>query len=73
MMKEKLRCDILSKVGKKLHFKYNGARNQNEDFFGYIDQIYSNIFTIRVLDKENFCKAFSYNDVLTETLEILDK
>ena len=72
-MRQKLRDQISSKRGKRLHFKYNGARNQNEDFFGYIDQVYSNVFTIRLEDREGFCKTFSYNDVLTETLEIMEQ
>ena len=51
---------------KKLKFKYNGSRNQIEEFAGYIDSLYSNVFTIKVDDGST--KSFSYNDVLIHKL-----
>ena len=62
----KLRKLIESYKDKKMHFKYNGSRNQIEEFIGYIDNVYSNVFTIRLIN--NSTKSFSYNDVLIHKL-----
>ena len=51
---------------KKLRFKYNGSRNQIDEFVGYIECLYPNIFTIRLIDGR--IKSFSYNDVLIHKL-----
>ena len=52
---------------KKLFFRYNGSRNQIEEFTGYIDSLYSNVFTIKVCGSDRV-KSFSYNDVLIHKL-----
>ena len=72
-MKEKIRERISNDKGKKLKFKYNGARNQIEEFDGYIDNVYSSVFTIKLINNNHILKTYSYSDVLTETLEIFDK
>lgn len=51
-----------------LHFKYNGARNQIEEFDGIITETYNYIFIIKTNDGKT--KSFSYNDVLINNLEI---
>ena len=55
--------------GKKIHFKYNGARNQIEEFDGVIENTYKSIFTIK-LNNQIMVKSFSYSDVITKSLEI---
>ena len=50
MMREKVKERIRADIGKKLKFKYNGARNQIEEFSGSIENAYSSVFTIK-LDK----------------------
>ena len=55
--------------GKVVHFKYNGSRNQIEEFDGVIENIYNSIFTIKI-GGQNIIKSFSYNDVISECLEI---
>ena len=72
-MKEKIRNEIAKKQGVKIRFKYNGARNQNEEFYGYIENVYSNVFTIRVESCNTSIKTFRYGDVLTGTLQLFDK
>ena len=52
--------------GKKISFKYNGSRNQIEEFIGWIDTLYPNIFTVKTIDGK--VKSFSYNDVLIHKL-----
>ena len=59
---------ILSKKGKRTRFRYNGSRNQIEEFYGIIDNVYPAIFTI-ITDKGQI-KSFSYNDVIISVLKI---
>ena len=68
----KIKQDLTNKIGKELHFKYNGSRNQIEEFDGFIDNTYNYIFTIKVLDN-NTLKSFTYSDILTLNLEIINK
>ena len=68
----KIKQDLTNKIGKELHFKYNGSRNQIEEFDGFIDNTYNYIFTIKVLDN-NTLKSFTYSDILTLNLEIFNK
>lgn len=63
----KIRKDLESNKGKLIHFKYNGARNQIEEFDGIIEDTYNAIFTIRL---DNEIKTFTYSDILTEILEL---
>ena len=65
-MIEKIRNDIISLKGKRIKFKYNGSRNQIEEFEGIILSCYKYIFIIRV---DNLNKSFSYSDILIGNLE----
>lgn len=67
----KIRNDLQKKIGKKLHFRFNGARNQIEEFDGYIENTYDYIFTIKLVEN-NFLKSFTYSDILTLNLEIIN-
>ena len=69
-MINKIKNDLKKELGKPLHFKYNGARNQIEEFDGYINQIYNFIFTIKTNDSK--IKSFTYSDILINNLEIID-
>lgn len=66
----KIRENLESKKGKLIHFKYNGARNQIEEFDGVIENTYKAVFTIRLDEQNNKIKSFTYSDVLTEILEL---
>jgi len=69
-MLDKIKASIENSVGKECFFRFNGSRNQIEEFRGTINGTYSAIFTIAV---ENFgVRSFSYSDILTKNLEILD-
>ena len=68
-MIDKIRKDLISKKDKILNFRYNGTRNQIEEFKGIIVGIYNNIFTIKILEKEEL-KSFAYSDILIGNLEI---
>ena len=64
-MIDRVRNNILSLRGKKINFRYNGSRNQIEEFEGVISGCYKFVFTI---DVDNFSRSFSYSDVLIGTL-----
>ena len=68
-MISKIKENLEKEIGKELHFKYNGARNQIEEFNGYIENTYNYIFTIRTNES---LKSFTYSDLLTLNLEIID-
>lgn len=68
----KIKEQLSNEIGKELHFKYNGARNQIEEFDGFIENTYNYIFTIKVLDNDTL-KSFTYSDILTLNLEIINK
>lgn len=68
-MINKVKEDVLNKKGKIIKFRFNGARNQIEEFEGIINGVYNYIFTIKTLSKE--IKSFSYSDVLIGNLEFI--
>lgn len=51
-------------------FRFNGARNQIEEFSGKISQIYSYVFLI-TLDN-GIVRSFSFTDILINNLEIIE-
>ena len=69
MNKNTIKNKIELLKGKIIHFKYNGSRNQIEEFNGVIENTYNSIFTIR-LDSTREIKTFSYNDIINESLQI---
>ena len=68
MNKSKVKMDIENIKGKKIHFKYNGSRNQVEEFDGIIENTYNAVFTIKINESNNI-KSFSYNDIINESLQ----
>ena len=66
-MINKIKNDLLKYKNKKIKFRYNGSRNQIEEFEGVIKDCYENIILI---DLDGKSKSFSYADVLTGTLEV---
>lgn len=69
-MINKIRDDIIKEKGKKLKFRFNGARNQIEEFEGVITETYNYIFTIKTSNDKEEIKSFTYSDVLIDNLEI---
>ena len=69
-MINKIKEDIKKQKGKKLKFRFNGARNQIEEFEGVIVETYNYIFTIKIMNDKNELKSFTYSDVLIDNLEI---
>lgn len=69
-MINKIKEDIQNKKGKRLKFRFNGARNQIEEFEGTIVETYNYIFTIKTVNDKEEIKSFTYSDVLIDNLEI---
>lgn len=69
-MIEKIKDKITHHKGLKTKFRFNGARNQIEEFEGSINGVYNYIFTIKTTKNE--LKSFSYNDLLIGNLEIIE-
>ena len=68
-----IKLDLEKNKGKVLKFKFNGSRNQTEEFFGRIENLYNYIFVVRLENSSDQIKSFSYADVLTESLQIFVK
>ncbi len=65
-----IRSKIENIKGKKYSFRFNGNRNQVEEFNGIITNTYPSIFVIH--SSEDKVRTFSYNDIITSSLEIMD-
>ena len=72
-MTNKIKSEIQKQKGKELYFRFNGARNQIEEFAGIIVGTYNYIFTIKTINKKEELKSFTYSDILIENLEIIKK
>lgn len=70
-MISKIKEDIKSKIGKTFHFRFNGARNQIEEFDGTITEVYNYIFIVKIINEKEELKSFTYSDVLINNLEII--
>lgn len=68
-----IKLDLEKNKGKVLKFKFNGSRNQTEEFFGRIENLYNYIFVVRLENSSDQIKSFSYADILTESLQIFVK
>jgi uncharacterized protein Veg len=70
-MINKIRDDIKKKKGELHHFRFNGARNQIEEFDGIITETYNFVFTIKIINNHEEIKSFTYSDLYIENLEIV--
>jgi len=68
---EKVKDKVSRYKGQTLNFRFNGSRNQIEEFSGVIVETYDYIFTI-MIEESNFLKSFSYSDVLMKKLVVLN-
>ena len=68
---DKVKNKINSYKGQKLQFRFNGSRNQIEEFSATIIDTYSSIFTVRLIDS-SLVKSYSYSDVLIRKLVVTE-
>ena len=66
-MIDRVKDKVFSFENKRVRFRYNGSRNQIEEFEGVVVRCYNFVF---VVDVDGVNRAFSYSDVLIGTLEI---
>lgn len=69
---DKIKEIVRSNKGIEKSFRFKGTRNQVDEFDGIITDMYQAIFIISVKDNNSRVKSFSYSDLLTENLEIID-
>lgn len=69
---EKIKNVIENIKGEKRVFRFNGSRNQIEEFSGTIENVYDYIFLIKIDNENESIRSFSYTDVLTDSLEIFE-
>lgn len=69
-MLEKVRELVVNNKNIYHVFRFNGIRNQTEEFEGKIIGVYPAIFTIELTNK--VIRSFSYSDLLINNLEIVD-
>ena len=73
MNKEILRIKMKEKEGNNYHFIFNGSRNQIEEFSGTITSTYPSVFLVETIEENPRVRSFSYNDIITSSLEIIEK
>ena len=59
---------LAARVGSKVSIIYYGTRNRRVKYIGYLDKLYTNIFTIKLVNGE--VKSFMYIDIITKTIRI---
>lgn len=69
---QKIRSSIEKSRGQRRNFRFNGSRNQIEEFSGTIENTYNYIFLVKLDNEKEQLRSFSYTDILTESLEIFD-
>ena len=66
-MIDKVRNNMLALKDKRIKFRFNGSRNQIEEFEGIITNCYNYVF---IIDLGNMKRSFSYSDVLIGVLDV---
>ncbi len=65
---EKIKYVISNHIGDTINFRYNGSRNQIEEFSGVVLSSYPAVFTIEL--SSGLVRSFAYTDILIGNLEI---
>ena len=63
-----IRNSLSYKIGCKMTIIYYGTRNRKEKYIGILHNLYSNVFTVILVDGS--IKCFNYSDILTKTIQI---
>lgn len=64
---EKVKSIVSDLKGQEVFIKVNVGRNKYEHFEGKIENVYNNLFTVRV---DNLVKSFTFSDVLTKDVQL---
>ena len=60
---------IKENMGVVHFFRFNGSRNQKEEFSGIITKVFPAIFIIELVDGS--IRSFSYGDFIIDTIKIV--
>jgi len=68
----KIRKDVESHVGKRVKLRANRGRKKTFEKEGVLEQVYPNIFIVKVIESPEFVRriSYSYSDILTDTVEL---
>jgi len=69
---KKIRRDVQSHVGKMVRLKANRGRKKTFEKEGVLEQVYPNIFVVRITESPDYVRriSYSYSDILTDTVEL---
>jgi len=67
-MISEIRKKLNKYIGEEVTIKYDLGRNKHEKYNAIIKELYDNVFLVEL--KSNCIKAFSYTDVITNTIKI---
>ena len=59
---------LATKIGSKIVIVYYGSRNRRVRYVGFLDKLYANVFTIKLVNGE--IKSFMYIDIIIKTIRI---
>ena len=64
-MTQKIKEDLKGKKNKYIKIKVDVGRNKYEEYEGYVDELYENIWTFKT---SSDIKSFSYKDILIKSV-----
>ena len=69
---KKIKKDVALNKGKTVRLKANRGRRRTFEKEGILEQVYPNIFVVKVTESPDFTRrlSYSYSDLLTETVEL---
>ena len=69
---KKIRDDVMTNVGRNVRVKANRGRKKTFIKEGVLENVYTNIFTVKVVESADFVRrlSYSYSDILTQTVEL---
>ncbi len=69
---KKIRKNVQSHIGKTVKLKANRGRRRTFEKEGVLEQVYPNIFIVKVTESPEFTRrlSYSYSDILTDTVEL---
>ena len=59
---------LATRIGAKIVVIYYGSRNRRVRYVGFLDKLYANVFTVKLINGE--VKSFMYIDIITKTIRI---
>lgn len=65
---KKIKNDLANHINEVVKIISYGNRNRVDVWFGKIDKLYANIFTIKLYD--NSIKCFTYRDILIKNIKV---